>query len=306
MASRTPFTFFLDWKVSAQFAGLVLAKENGSYDAAGLDVRLVPWHDDGVSVSDKVVRMASEGELCAGCMEDNLIVRRAASDRSILAFGTMLHDTPLVLMSRVERGIRSIGDVRNKRVAMHHDGIRALEIVLALEGIPASGLDISEVGFDLQQLVDGRFDAVQGYTMTEPVQLAALGVEVEVLPILHSRLKPYAQIYFSERALITQDPSVFERFLRASTAGWLSVCAEPDRAAAVVARAMTAANQTEQSRMMERLIPVVTGGRPADQVGAIESAQWRRNLDTYAEFGLIDRSLELHEVVFAFESIESS
>ncbi len=223
----------------------------------------------------------------------------AALGGSVAAFGAMLQDTPLVLMSRPDRRIRSIGDLHSKRVGMHPDGIRALEIVLALEGISVADVDIHEVGFDLDHIRHDRFDAVQGYTMTEPVQLAVSGVAVDVLSIKHPRLLPYAQVYFSERTLMTNNRRAFESFLSASNAGWLSVCAEPDRAAALIAEMLGApTQQTEQRQMLERLIPLVLGGRQANQIGAIDLEQWQRNLETYANFGLIDRPMNVHDVVF--------
>jgi NitT/TauT family transport system substrate-binding protein len=299
MAVNTPFTFYLDWITGAQFAGLFWASENGLYEAAGLDVTLVPWQEDGRSVLEKVIQTSASGALCAGCCEDNLLVSQASNGGSLRAFGAMLQDTPLVLMSRPEQGIRTIGDLRGKRIGMHPDGIRALETVLTLEGIPILEVDIHEVGFDLEHVRQNRFDAVQGYSMTEPVQLAELGVTVEVFRIEHPRLKPYAQVYFSERTLKTRNKFVLASFLSASNAGWLSVCADPDGAAVVIARAMHEPTQeTEQRQMIERLIPLVTGGRGQGQIGTIDTEQWRRNLETYADFGLIDRPLDLHDVVF--------
>ncbi len=304
VASKT-FSFYLDWIVCAQFAGIFWAKEHGLYEALGLDVTVVPWHDDdGRSVIDKVTQAASIGDLCAGCAEDNLIVRRCAVDGSVRVFGSMLQNTPLVVMSRPNQRIQSVADLRGKRVGMHTDGIRALEVVLALEGIPTGDLDLQEVGFDLEHLRQDRFDALQGYTMTEPVQLAALGVDVDVMPVKHRRLKPYAQTYFSETKLLTRHPEQFADFLAASTAGWLAACAQPDEASVLVSRLMNGQSQAgerEQRRSLDRLIPLVFGDLPVEQIGLIQNEQWQRNLDTYCEFDLIGRHLDVGDVVFALD-----
>jgi NitT/TauT family transport system substrate-binding protein len=301
---NTPFTFYLDWKLGAQFAGLLWASEEGLYEASGLDVTLVPWKDeDSGTVFEKVLRWASDDVLCAGCAEDNLIVKQTETDHSVLAFGAMLQDTPLVLMSRSERPIRSFHDLREKRIGMHADGIRILEMVLAMEGIAVADVHIEEVGFDLDHLRQDRFDALQGYTMTEPVQLAGLGLDVAVLPVKHPRLKPYAQVYFSEGELLLAHRDVFTAFLAASNAGWLAVCANPDRAAELIAHGMSSAigepfAATDQRRMLERVIPLVLGELPFSQVGTIDTAQWHQNLATYAEYGLTNRELTLDDVVF--------
>lgn len=309
---KTSFTFYLDWIVCAQFAGIFWAKEHGFYEAKGIHVNVVPWEDDGRSVIDKVLESASSGELSAGCAEDNLLVRRCADDGSVKVFGAMLQDTPLVLMSRPTQFIRSLADLRGKRVGMHTDGIRALEMVLALEGIPVGELDLHEVGFDLEHLRSNRFDALQGYTMTEPVQLSASGIEVDILPVRHRRLKPFAQTYFSAAALLSSRRAVFADFLAASSDGWSAACTRPEEAAALISRLMgpivgaederTARDghphvEGDHRRSLDRLIPLVVGDLPADEIGSIDVEQWKRNLTTYFEFGLIRRNLGIEDVV---------
>jgi NitT/TauT family transport system substrate-binding protein len=294
--------FSFDWVAGAQFAGLHWAREHGLYAASGLDVTLEPWQDDGLSMFEKVSLPAPNGVLRAGCAEDNLIVKQASSQGSMMAFGAMLQDPPLVVMSRPELGIRHVRDLRGKRVGMHVDGIRALEMVLALEGISVSELDLHEVGFDLDHLRSGDFDALQGYVMTEPLQLAASGLLVDVTPIRHHRLVPFAQVYFADRTLLAQHPGVFADFLAASSAGWSAVCADPAAASRMLARLIGNPPQLpehEQRAMLDRIIPLVTSELQRS-IGQIDVAQWQRNLETYVEFGMIDRSLELSDVVFLF------
>jgi NitT/TauT family transport system substrate-binding protein len=300
-----PFTFLLDWVTGAQFAGLYWARDRGLYEAAGLDVTLVPWHDEGgESVRSKLAALGVAGVLGAGCSEENLIVTHAVGDhvvpgQSTLAFGAMLQDTPMVLMSPVARPIRHFRELRGKRVGMHADGIRILEVVLALEGMSADEMDIHEVGYDLGHLQHDGFDAQQGYLTTEPLQLAALGFDVETFAIKHSHLLPYAQVYFAERQQLESDPDAFGAFLAASSAGWKEVCANPDAAADLLAEALGDPSQAVQQRLMlERVVPLVTGGLGTDAIGTINTDQWAKNLATYFAHGLIDRPLELHDVIF--------
>ena len=189
---------------------------------------------------------------------------------------------------------------------MHADVIRALEMVLTLEGISMSDLDVHGVGFDLEHLRHDHFEALQGYVMTEPVQLAATGIDVDVTPIKHHRLQPYAQVYFSEATLLARCHGQFADFLAASSAGWLAACARPDEGASLIARLMTDSEGIDDRREMERqqrqsldrLIPLVLGELPIERIGAIESAQWKRNLESYLEFGVIDRPVCVTDVVF--------
>lgn len=250
------------------------------------------------SVIDMVLRSTADGRLSAGSCEDNLVVSRAAEDGSVKVFGAMLQTTPLVLMSLPEQRIRSLGDLRGKRIGMHADGIRVLEMLLKLEGIPLADLTIEEVGFDLAHLPEGRFDAQQGYAMTEPLQLEAMGMHVDLLMLQSPQLQPYAQTYFAPSAALETDREVFRTFLAASTAGWRAVCTEPNEAARIVARMMGDHSQADtQRRMLDRVIPLMAGQLSDDHIGTIQTHQWTRNLDSYVRTGLLDRPLQLHDVV---------
>jgi NitT/TauT family transport system substrate-binding protein len=308
-------TIYLDWVLCAQFAGLCWAVDKGLYAAAGLDVTLIPWHNDGhndghnhghndghndgSSVIEKVLHTSAAGQLCVGSLEDNLVVRSVAHGSSVRAFGSMLQDTPMVLMSHPSKSIRTLADLRGKRIGMHTDGIRALEVILALEGILTSEVDIREVGFDLNHLRHGHVDALQGYVMTEPIELAELGESVDVLSLKHARLQPYAQTYFAEHSMLVAHQATYAAFREASTAGWVAVCNEPEAAAVLVSQMMNQPTQVAtQLAMLEQLIPLVSSRFPTDRVGTVNTAQWERNLETYFDFGIVDHRLALHDVVF--------
>jgi ABC-type nitrate/sulfonate/bicarbonate transport system substrate-binding protein len=297
--SVIPFHFYLDWIMCAQFAGLCWAAEKGLYRQAGLDVSLIPWTDDGRSILDKVTQHADTGTLAAGSCEDNLILSRIASHDSIRAFGAMLQEPPLVLMSLPETRIADLSDLLNKHICVHPDGEQILRTIIAIEGHPIDAYDIDVVGFDLDHLVQRRCDALQGYLMTEPVQLQQLGYDVTVMPLKHHRLQPYAQVYFAESQQLGFSTAAFRAFHEASTDGWRAVLADPDEAAIVVATQMGDPHHApQQRRMLERLLPLIQGSAPSTQLGTIPREQWARNLDTYFEFGIVTRQLSVTDVVY--------
>lgn len=288
-------TFYLDWVICAQFAGVCWAERFGLYDAAGANVTVVPWHDDGRSVIEKV----EAGGLCLGSSEDNLVMSAIAAGRPLQVIGAMFREPPLVLMTRRGSGIRRIGDLRGRRVAMHYDGIRIMEMVLALEGIARDDVAIDEVAFDLSHL--DRYDAVQGYAMTEPIDLAMHGVDVDLLPVQHPEIKPYAQVMFTTQDALGRGGSLLRPVIDATNHGWQAAVADPDAAARVVAERMGRPDAfAAQRRMMDPLRDLVHGapnGAGPAPAGQLDLAQWRRNLVTYHRFGVIRRPLTVEEVV---------
>ena len=290
-----PFTFYLDWVITGQFAGLCWAQEKGLYAQAGLAVELRPWQD-GRSIVDKVLA----GGLCAGSSEDNLIVSGIAAGRPIKALAGMLQQSPLVLMTKQSSGLRTLADLVGRRVAMHADGIRILEAVLALDGIDRATIDLTEVTYDLDNLATDRFDAVQGYAMSEPLELAALGFAIELIPVRHYHLHPYAQIFFASEEVIQQKAAILRAFLAASFEGWRQAMAQREAAAQVVVKlAQGMADLTTERQIVDTLTTYVSGEIALERFGLLDLGRWQRNLDTYAKLGLTPRRLTVAEVVDA-------
>ena len=120
---RVRFPFFLDWEVNCQFAGLIRARETGLFAEAGLDVSLVP---PGENPDRVTLDLVLDGGLCAGCMEDNLIVRAAVAGKGVKAIGATMQASPIHLLTRPESGIARLADLPGHSVAMHRDGIHLL------------------------------------------------------------------------------------------------------------------------------------------------------------------------------------
>ena len=282
---RQEFSFYLDWLPNVQFAGICWALDRGLYRDAGLDVTLVPWVEDGFNIVEKVVA----GGLCAGSAEDNLVVSaRASGQARVSALAAMFSQTPLVVMSRPESGIRSITDLRGKHVAMHCDGIRILEGMLDLYGIDRDEVNLVEVIHDLDNLPARRFDAVQGYVVAEPLELAALGLTVSTFSLRHPKLHPYAQVVFAPDEMLAAQRQTYEQFLRASFAGWHACLENIDQAADSIRRVGAPmedpGREIEALRLVHRL---VTGGDSVERIGYIDVERWAENLRAYRRLGIV-------------------
>lgn len=289
------FTFFLDFQICGQFTGLCWALEKGLYRDAGLAVELVPWIEDGRSITDRVLQHSG---LCAGCSEDNLIISACAAGQPVKALGTMLHTSPLVLMTRHPSGIQSLEDLIGKMVAMHCDGIRILEGVLALQGIDQSQVHIEELPFNIERLVQGGFDAVQGYVTSEPLELQARGLKVRTIPIRHHELHPYAQVFFAAQHYLEECRPEIEAFLRASFIGWRQAMQDRDEAARIVARlAGEGADVDMERRIIEAIDAHLAGPGGMSCFGVLDLERWERNLKTYARFGIVPRQMTVKETL---------
>jgi NitT/TauT family transport system substrate-binding protein len=297
--SLTPFTFYLDWIICGQFAGLCWAQAKGLYRSAGLDVNLVSWQEDGRGIVQKVVAASNKNMICAGSSEDNLLCTARGEGQPVKALASMLQHSPLVLITHSESSIQALTDLPGKRLVMHPDGNRILEAVLALEGVDYQALSVSELAYNLEQLTSGKFDAIQGYAMSEPLELARLGFPTRVIPIRHHQLHPYAQVFFTIDEVISRHADVLKRFLQASFAGWQEAMTHQDEAVDIVVAMMgNAAHRVAERDMIGIMTPYVLGEVGLERFGSLDAQRWERNLATYAEIGITSRGLKLDEIIY--------
>ena len=167
-----------------------------------------------------------------------------------------------------------------------------------LEGIDKTTLTITEVDFDLDNLARDRFDAVQGYAMSEPIELAAMGIDVYTIPVRHYQLHPYAQVFFATGACIRRTPALLHSFLEASFMGWREAMMHQDEAAWVVAKLATGAvDLVTERQVIETLSAYVAGEAGLERFGLMDLDRWARNLKSYTRHGLTPRQLTVSEVV---------
>ena len=287
--------FCLDWSVNCQFAGLIWAREKGFFAAEGLDVRLVPPEEN---PDTPTLDLVLAGERRVGCMEDNLIVRAVVAGTGVMAIGATMQDSPIHLVTLPECGMERLADVAGRRIAMHRDGVHLLETVLELHGIDPGSMRTTVTGWTLDHLLDGTFDAVQGYATTEPLHLERLGHATRLIPIRHDNLRPWAQMMFTTDAMIAGHGEALGRFLGACKKGWQEAMTNLDECARLVAaHSWEHPDASENRRILEMMVPLVAGDAGLDHAVATDPDRWKRNLATYDRSGMIDRAPALDEVV---------
>ena len=132
-AAPVPIVMQLDWKANVQFAGLLLAKERGWYADAGLDVRIQPADSADILVVQSVLTEPNT----IGSSESSALLEARGKGAKIKAVATMFQGSPMALLSLEKSGISEMRDLVGKRIGMHTDGRRVLDVAFADAGIPS-------------------------------------------------------------------------------------------------------------------------------------------------------------------------
>ncbi len=286
-AELTKLSFQLDWHPNAQFAGLLLAQHNGWYREAGLDVTFVP-----VDTEMKVVNTVVSGGNWLGCSESGVLIAAKASGAPIRAIGTMLQGSPMGLISLREKGFDSLARLRGKRLGIHPDGRKALELVLAHEGFKPSEFTIVEKDHDLTPLLNGDCDAVQGYSIDEAVALESRGIPIHMIPYHAHGYSAYSQVYFGSEAFLKSNKDVAKRFLAVSNRGWRAAFADPAAASRIVVQHFAPKLDPEyQRRSLEAISRLAIYETGASGLGQMQRKTWRGALKQFQLLQDIPKSL---------------
>lgn len=274
-----PLVVQLDWRLNAQFAGLLVAERDGLYREAGLDVQIRPL--GAVPYAD-LARVVANTDGMIGSIEGGLFLSGRADGLPIVAIGTMFQASPLGLVSLESAGIASPADLAGRHIAIHGDGHEALDTVLASAGLDRAKVRVSEAGYGMADLLAGRFDAKQGYLVDELVTLRREGHAVRALEYRQYGHRAYSQVYFVSATTLAKHRSALRKFLAASGEGWRRAAETPDSTADFLhAKHAPDIPSDTLAASLRLIVPLLTAEQPT--FGAMSAATWKAQAEALAK-----------------------
>ena len=153
-------TVLLDWFVNPDHAALVVAQERGMFEAAGLEVELVPPADPSAPP-----RLVAAGQADLAISYQPQLHIQVSEGLPLVRIGT-LAETPLnSLVVLQSSGIDEIADLKGKTVGFSVGGFEdaVLGAMLRTAGLALSDVSLVNINFALSpSLMTGKVDAVIG------------------------------------------------------------------------------------------------------------------------------------------------
>jgi NitT/TauT family transport system substrate-binding protein len=214
-----------DWLMSNGQIGDVVAVANGYFRDAGLEVEFSPGGPNSATVPPVVSGAAQLGQFSE---TPQLYAARASGvPVKILACG--YRTGPYALTSKPAKPIRTVADLKGKKIGIQPTARFAMDALLAKNGIDPSELTIVNVGFDKAPLVRGEVDAIGGW-ITNTQALSVVGDDRIDLLLSDLGLASYADVYFATDEAIEKDPETLAKFVGAAAKGWGWTHANPQEA----------------------------------------------------------------------------
>lgn len=288
-----PVSLQLKWTHCFQFAGYYAAEEQGYYRQAGLEVTLreaKPGQD--------IVGEVVSGRAQFGVGNSSLMIDRKRG-QPVVVLAVVFQHSPSIIIARGQSPSMNIHDLAGKRM-MIEDLTDELKAYLLREGIPADRITLLPHTFQLQDLADGKVDALTAYLSNEPYFLRKAGIPHTIFSPRSAGIDFYGDNLFTTEEQIRLHPERVRAFREASLRGWQYAMAHPDETIRLIHRkyenspppeAMHYEAETISDLIKPTLVPV----------GFMYTGRWEHIASIYAELGMLPRHFSLNGFLYDAE-----
>ncbi len=275
----------LKWQHQFQFAGYYMAIEKGFYQERGLNVSLLEG-DPSVDVVDAV----SEGKADYGVGMPDLLLAYA-SGKPIVVLGAIFQHSPYAIISLRNGRINHINDLVGKKV-MIESHTADLTAYLIREMVSPSQLEILPHSQNVQDLIEGKVDAMSAYVTDEVFSLKQAGVPYQVFSPSSSGIDFYGDCLFTTQDKIRHQHDQVRLFREATLLGWDYAMKHVDETIQVIhakysQRKSKDALFFEAEEMRKLICPELV------PYGYTHLGRWEHIQKTYIELGMLKHEVKL-------------
>jgi two-component system sensor histidine kinase/response regulator len=276
----------LKWFHQFNFAGYYAAVEQGYYAEAGLNV-VIKEGQPGMDFIDEVV----SGRANFGVEMPELLIARNQG-KPVVVLAAIFQHSPQIMLSRADSQIKSPHNLINKRVMWRFDSAAELRAMLASEHVALDDINFMELSWDINDLIEGRVDAIHAYITDQPLSLAKAGVESSILQPINYGVDFYGDCLFTSDVELSEHPQRVKAFREASLRGWAYAMAHPEELMDVIRHQYHSQStlefmQHEYEHMNELMLPRLV------EIGHMNPGRWKAIGDTFVKLGMLDPDYSL-------------
>ncbi|WP_304302337.1 ABC transporter substrate-binding protein [Chromatium okenii] len=285
-----PVTLQLKWKHQFQFAGYYAAQEKGFYREAGLDVTIIEAAP-GVDSTQEVV--AGRAQFGIGTSE--LILNRYRGD-PVIVLGVIFQHSPLSLVTLSDSGINHIHKLVGHHVMIEPSSAELLAY-LYQEGFTQKAFVMQHHSFDLNDLLNGKTDAMSIYSTDELYQLQQLEHAYNLFSPRMSGIDFYGDNFFTTENELEQHPQRVKAFREATLHGWRYAMQNSDEIVQLIYQKYTQRHtlahlQFEAQAMHDLMQPELI------DPGYMNVGRWQHIAQTYHYLGMLPEHFDVTKLLY--------
>ncbi|MBV1920292.1 MAG: ABC transporter substrate-binding protein, partial [Pseudomonadales bacterium] len=276
----TSITVQLKWKHQFQFAGFYAAIEQGFYQEAGFKVTL----KEADYMTNPIEEVLS-GRADYGVANSELMLYRMNGD-PVTVLAAIIQHSPIVLMSLKSSNILSPQDLIGKKIMYPegHYGANTLGILLK-EGIEQDQIESIPLSFNINDLIEGKVDAMVGYLTDQPYLLKAKDIKYNLIHPRSYGIDFYGDTLFTREVKADKAPKEVIKFRDATLKGWKYAVDHPRETIDIILNQYHSEKsrselQYEANETIKLIVPELV------EIGHMNPGRWQHIAKTFSDLGL--------------------
>lgn len=301
LAAKEIVTLQLKWHHQFQFAGYYAARDQGYYQEENLDVRIIKGGTDAPALNQVLSGAAQYG------IGDSDILLARTQGQPVVAVASVFQHSPYVLLSLRKSNIHQPSDLVGKRIMLsNNQGATQFKAMMYKHGIALDQVTVLPHSWNLQDLIDGKVDAVSAYATAEPARLNKMGYASSILSNQQYGVDYYGDTLFTTEQEVLMHPERVDAFLRATKKGWAYAFSHQQEMAeriagmeGVAARGLSTETLLTEARLMQ---PYVLSD--VVEFGHMNLERWQAIANSMAELKLIPQDYVLEGFIYTSNAFE--
>jgi putative riboflavin transport system substrate-binding protein len=277
---------------NVQFAPLYVAVEKGYFAQVGIEIEF------DYSFETDAVALVGANELQFAVVSGDQVLLARAQGLPVVYVLAWYQDYPVSIVSKAGQGILTPADLKGKKIGLpglygtSYIGLRAL---LGIAGLQESEVTLDSVGYNqVEALISDQDQAVVVYTTNEPVQLRAMGYELDEMQV-----RDYVHLVsnglITNEAIIAQNSDLVRRMNQAILKGIADTIANPEEAYQICLNYVEGLAQADQAIQKAVLTTSIEFWK-ADRLGYSDPAAWQNTQQVLLDMGLLKQPEDLNQV----------
>src|SRR6516165_7760464 len=285
VAAGTPVTFQLNWMAGGPNAGFAAAVAEGYYNDAGLDVTLVQGNGSG-----NTAQLVANGRAQLAYADAVAVMQLIAKGAPMTIVATIYQSNPNAVMALKKTGIKSVGDLKGKKVGVPSGSSQTTMLPLLLKSNNLKESDINMIDMPVASMVpallQGQVDAVLGSIDAYQIQAESQGAQLDVYRFADYGVPTVSTSIFASSDYLKANPDVVKKFVAASLKGWSFALDNPDKAIKDLKQVFPEVNEKLATAELAAITPLFCSGG-AKYIGKAEDALWVKSQDLLSEVKLL-------------------
>jgi NitT/TauT family transport system substrate-binding protein len=283
--AQTAITFQLNWVAGGSNAGFAAAVEEGFYKKAGLDVKLVEGNGSG-----NTAQLVASGRSQIAYADAVAISQLIAKGAPMKVLSTIYQSNPNEVMALKKTGIKTINDLRGKKVGVPSGSSQTTMLPLFLKANNLSEADVNLINMPMTSMVpsllQGQVDAILGSMDAYQIQAESQGAELDNYRFADYGVPTVSTSIFANDTYIKDNPEVVKKFIAASLEGWSFALDHPEKAVKDLKAVFPEMNEKLAAKELAAITPLFCSGG-AKYIGKAEDALWAKSQDLLSQVKLL-------------------